>query len=102
MTCTVLSSCDGRKAKFLLIFRFIVWWFRMRKMKSLGKGSFLRGLLRALGIDRDSTILLPPRAETQPSVSMIYSSHALKQTAWLEAEQAKAKAIIELQRKSTI
>jgi len=74
----------------------------MRKMKPLKKGSFLRGLLRALGIDRDSAIPLPSQAETQPNVSMSHKSHTLRQTAWQEAEHAKAKAIIELQRKSTI
>jgi len=71
-------------------------------MKSLKKGSFLKGLLRALGIDRDSTIPLPSQAEPQPSVSMSYTSHTLRQTAWQRAELAKAKAIIELQRKRII
>ena len=74
----------------------------MRKMKPLKKGSFLRSLLRALGIDRDSATPLPFQAELKPSVSMSYASHTLIRTAWQEAEQVKAKAIIELQRKSTI
>jgi len=72
----------------------------MGKMKPSGKGSFLRGLLRALGIDRESALPLPFQAETQPCVSMSYTSHALERTALQEAEQAKAKAIMELQRKS--
>jgi len=71
----------------------------MRKMKPLKKGSFLSGLLHALGIDSDSAIPLPSQAEPQPSVSMSYASHTLLRAAWREAEQVKAKAIIELQRR---
>jgi len=74
----------------------------MRKIKPLKKESFLKDLLRALGIDRDSATPLLSQAEPQPSVSMSYASHTLRQTAWQEAEEARAKAIIELQRKSTI
>lgn len=74
----------------------------MRKMKPLKKGSFLKGLLRALGIDSDSATPLPSQVEPQPSVSMSYTSHTLRQTAWQRAEQAKAKAILELQRKRII
>jgi len=72
----------------------------MRKIKPSRKGYFLRGLLRALGIDRDSATPLPSQAEPQSGVSKSYTSHTLRQTAWQEAEQAKAKATIELQRKS--
>lgn len=76
----------------------------MRKMKPSGKGSLLRGLLRALGIDRETASVLPmhSHAETQSGVSMSYTSHPLVQNAWKEVDQAKAKAMMELQRKQIL
>ncbi len=74
----------------------------MQEKKALVKGSFLKGLLRALGIDRDSGSSSPCPAGTQSGVSMSYLSHALKRTALQEAEQAKANGIMELRRKITL
>lgn len=74
----------------------------MRKVKLSRKESFLKGLIRALGTDKDSALPLPSQAEAKPGVSTSYESHALVRTAWLEAEQAKGKAIMELHRKSTV
>ncbi len=74
----------------------------MRRTKPLERRSFIKGLLHALGINRDSAMPLPSNVEARPSVRMNNASYTLARTAWQEAEQAKAKAIIELQRKSTI
>lgn len=73
----------------------------MRKMKSLGKGSLLKSLLRALGMDRGSSSSLLAQAEAQFGVSADFVSYHFQRklkSALLEAEQAKAKAIMELRR----
>ncbi len=71
----------------------------MRKAKPLEKGSFLQSVLRALGMDKDSASPLLPQLETEPSDSSIYLSHGSTRMALLEAEQAKGKVIMELQKK---
>jgi hypothetical protein len=50
-------------------------------------------------MDKDSAPPLLPQLETEPSDSSIYLSHGLTWTALLEAEQAKGKVIMELQKK---
>ena len=71
----------------------------MRKIKPLGKGSFLKTLLRALGTDKDSVSPWPSHAETKPSGSVSYVYPGFVRTAWLEAEQAKVQALIEMERR---
>ena len=71
----------------------------MRKAKPLEKGSFLQSVLRALGMDKDSALPSLSKAEIKPSDAVICTSHGSTWTALLEAEQAKGKAIMELQRK---
>ncbi len=68
-------------------------------MKPLGKGSFLKTLLLALGMDKDSVSPWPFYAETKPSGSLSYVPSGFVKTAWLKAEQAKAKALIEIERR---
>jgi len=72
----------------------------VENMKSLGKRSFLRSVLRALGIDKNFASHLPSQAETQPGISASYQSHTSTRTALLEAECAKAKGLIEIQHKT--
>ena len=69
-------------------------------MKPLGKSSFLRSVLRALGIDKSLASQLPSQAETQSGISVSYQSYISTRTALLEAEHAKAKALMEIQRKT--
>jgi len=68
-------------------------------MKPLGKGTFLKTLLLALGMDKDSVSPWPSHAETKPSDSLSYVPSGFVKTAWLKAEQAKAKALIEIERR---
>ena len=74
----------------------------MRETRPLERRGFRRGLLRALGIGKESAIYISSEAATQPSVSLNNTGHPLVQTAWREVEQAKAKAVVELQRKRPI
>lgn len=71
----------------------------MRKVKPSKKGSFLKGFLRVLGADKDSALPLPSRAEAGSEFSVDHKSHTLARA---HAEQAKAKAIMELRRRSII
>jgi len=73
----------------------------MRKIKPLGKGSFLKILLHALGMNKDSVSPLVSFTETKPSGSarMHYVYPGFVRTAWLKAEQAKARAIMEMERR---
>jgi len=68
-------------------------------MKPLGKSSFLKTLLRALGSDEDSVSPWPSHAETKSSGSLSHVHPGFVRTAWLEAEQAKARALIEMERR---
>ena len=67
-------------------------------MKPLGKGSFLKTLHRALGTDKDAVSFWPSQAETKPSGSGSHVYPGFVRTAWLEAEEAKAQALIEMER----
>lgn len=71
----------------------------MRKVKAERKGSFLKVLSRALGMGKDPELHSPCQAETNPIISESLTSHNLTQIALLEAEQVKAKAILELRKK---
>ncbi len=71
----------------------------MRKAKPLGKSSFLRSVLRALGMDTGSRGSALPHTEATPDDSASYARHGLTRAALLEAEEAKGKAIMELQKK---
>jgi hypothetical protein len=68
-------------------------------MKPLGKGSFLKTLLLALGMDKDSVSPWPSHAETKPSGSLNCVAPGFVRTAWLKAEQAKANALMEIERR---
>jgi hypothetical protein len=68
-------------------------------MKPLGRGSFRKTVLRALGMDKDFVSPCAYLAETKPSGSVSYVYPGFARTAWLEAEQAKAKAIMEMERR---
>ena len=74
----------------------------MRKMKISGKGSFLKSVLRVLGVDRGSALPSLSQAEIEPSVSVSFPSHDLTRNALLKAEQAKTNAIMELRRRQFI
>jgi hypothetical protein len=50
-------------------------------------------------MDKDSASPLLPQLETEPSDSSIYLSHGSARMALLEAELAKGKVIMELQKK---
>jgi len=78
-----------------------VWWLRVQKTKPLGKGSFLKNLLHTLGMNKDSVSLLVSLTETKPSGSahMHYVHPGFVRTAWLKAEQSKARAIMEMERR---
>ena len=71
----------------------------MRKMKPLGKRSFVKSALRALGMDRSSVSPSLSQAESKPPIPGNLTSHGFTRTALQEAEQAKAKAIMELRRR---
>ena len=68
-------------------------------MKPLGKGSFLKTLLLALGMDKDSVSPWPSHAAIKPSGSLSYVAPGFVKTAWLKAEQAKANALMEIERR---
>jgi hypothetical protein len=72
----------------------------VENMKSLGKRSFLRSVLRALGIDKSFVSHLPSQAETQSGISVSYQSYSFARTALLEAECAKAKGFIEIRHRT--
>ncbi len=74
----------------------------MRKMKPERKGSFRKVLDRALGTGRDSDLHSMCQAETNPVISERLTDYNLTQTALREAEQVRAKAILELERKSRL
>ena len=71
----------------------------MRKMNPVGKGSFLKTLILALGMDKDSVSPWPSHAATKPSGSLNYVAPGFVKTAWLKAEQAKANALMEIERR---
>jgi hypothetical protein len=50
-------------------------------------------------MDKDSALPLLPQLETEPSDSSIYLSHGSIRMTLLEAELAKGKVIMELQKK---
>ena len=50
---------------------------KVGNMKPLGKSSFLRSVLRALGIDKSFASHLPVQAETQSGISVSYQSSFL-------------------------
>jgi hypothetical protein len=70
-------------------------------MKPLGKRSFLKILLHALRMNKDSVSFVVSLTETMPSGSarMHYVHPGFVRTAWLKAEQAKAMAIMEMERR---
>ena len=68
-------------------------------MKPLGKGSFLKTLLLALGMDKDSVSPWPSHAAIKPSGSLNCVAPGFVRTAWLKAEQAKANALMEIERR---
>jgi len=68
-------------------------------MKPLGKGSFLKTLLRALGTDKDAVSPWSSHAETKSNGSLCHVHPGFVRTAWLEAEQAKSQAFIEMERR---
>ena len=68
-------------------------------MKPLGKGTFLKTLLLALGMDKDAVSPWPSHVGTKPSGSAGYVAPGFVRTAWLKAEQAKANALIEIERR---
>ena len=68
-------------------------------MKPLGKSSFLKTLLRALGTDENSVSLWPSHAETKSNGSLSHVHPGFVRTAWLEAEEAKAQAVMEMERR---
>ena len=68
-------------------------------MNPLGKGSFLKTLLLALGMAEDSVSPWPSHVATKPSGSLSYVPSGFVKTAWLKAEQAKANALIEIERR---
>ena len=70
----------------------------MQKMKPLGKGSFLRSVLRKLGMGEGCASSSLPNAQTKPSDSSNYVGNDFTRTASLEAERVKAKAIMETRR----
>lgn len=72
----------------------------MRKVKVERRGSFLKVLSRALSMGRDPELHSPCQAETSPIISESWTNHNLTQNALLEAEQVKAKAILELERRT--
>jgi hypothetical protein len=72
----------------------------VENMKSLGKSSFLRSVLRALGIDKSFASHLPSQAETQSGISVSYQSYISTRIALLKAECAKARGLIEIRHKT--
>ena len=74
----------------------------MQKTKPLEKGSFLRSVLHALGMDRSSAAHLPTQDEAQLGVSVSNADYVSTRTAFLEAEHNKGKAIMELRRKPIV
>jgi hypothetical protein len=75
----------------------------MRKIKTLGEGSFARKVLRALGKDSGFELPLRSREEKHPGVSAYhpyYDFHKEFRKALLEAERLKAKGIAEYQRRN--
>ncbi|MDH5448410.1 MAG: hypothetical protein OEY24_00105 [Candidatus Bathyarchaeota archaeon] len=73
----------------------------MRKVKPLGKGSFVRRVLRALGKDSGFELPLSSREEKHLGVSAYYAYygfHKELRNAMLEVERLKAKGIMEYQR----
>lgn len=74
----------------------------MRKTKPVGKGSFARRILRILGKASGFELPIPSREEKHPGVSA-YNTHCdfhkVLRNAMLQAEQSKAKAIMEYQRR---
>lgn len=68
-------------------------------MKPLEKSSFLKTVLRALGMEKGSVSPSLSPAENKPGDSASYVPHGFTRTALLEAERAKAEAMIELKRK---
>ena len=74
----------------------------MRKIKPLGKGSFARKMLRALGKDSGFEQTFPCQEKKHLSVSVGYAHygfHKELRNAMLEAERKKAKALMELQKR---
>jgi hypothetical protein len=73
---------------------------KVENMKSLGKSSFLRSVLRALGIDKNFASHQPSQQETQSGITVSNQSYTSTRIAFLEAECAKARGLIEIQHKS--
>jgi hypothetical protein len=73
---------------------------KVENMKSLGKSSFLRSVLRALGIDKSFALYLSSRQETQSGIPVSYQSYPSTRIALLEAECAKARGLMEIQHKT--
>lgn len=69
----------------------------MRKIEPVGKGSFIRRILRALGKASGFGSPTPSRQEKNTGVSAYstnYDFHKTLTNSMLEAEQSKAKAIM--------
>ena len=75
----------------------------MSKIKPLVKGSLARKILRALRMDNGFESPVPSRGEKCPGVSA-YDTHCDSQQvfskAMLEAEQSRAKCLMECQRQN--
>lgn len=75
----------------------------MSKIKPLVKGSLARKILRALRIDDGFKLPVPSREEKRTGVSAYdthYDSQQVFSKAMLEAEQSRAKCLMECQRQN--
>lgn len=96
-----VRSCDCIRPKCLFVFRLYVV-VEVKNVKYLEKSSFLRSVFHALGIEKSFASHLPSQAETQSDVSVRYQSYSSKRIAFLEAECAKARGLIEIQHKTIL
>jgi len=72
----------------------------MKKIKPLGKGSFASRVLRTLGMQRGIELPFTSQEEKRhPNVS-IFHDYSILRNDMLEAERLKAKAFMELERRS--
>ena len=104
MTYSLLQSCDGTIPMFLLYTISIVV-IEMKEIKPRRKGSLIGRVLRILrGTNRilEEPLSVKEEIHVGISASNYYSYRKEIETAWLEAERKKAKALMEWQKRRFI